>query len=292
VTDLENRSPYILVADDNSTEARAAAKAAFQIARNQDLAIRGLYIVDESLVLEPYANYHAELTLTPNSNDYGREPTSRAELMSWFENQGMLTLNQLQTESKQAGVSVTTKLLTGGVPELILHDAAEARLLAIGRRGQCHRDAPGSLGHNFRKIAHHVHRPLLVGGMETTTLNRLLLAYHGKAHANEALVWSAQLQRDLSADVIVLNVRENTGYRPGGVSLEEITNQLAQSDLAAYRLLTGQGQPAAEIAAVAVANDVDLIVVGRYRHSALRDWILGSTVERLLRTISLPVLIV
>jgi len=41
MTDKEFGLPYILVADDHSLEARAAAKAAFQIARNQNLAIRG-----------------------------------------------------------------------------------------------------------------------------------------------------------------------------------------------------------------------------------------------------------
>jgi len=40
-----------------------------------------------------------------------------------------------------------------------------------------------------------------------------------------------------------------------------------------------------------VANDVDLIILGRYRHFALAEWIVGNTVERLLRATSLPVLI-
>jgi nucleotide-binding universal stress UspA family protein len=291
MTDKEYGSPYILVADDDSSEAHAAAKAAFQIARVQDLAIRGLYVVDESLALDTYASYQAELPILPDSHDYGREPKSRAELMRWFENQGALALDWLQTASEEAGVSVTTELLAGGVSELVLRDAAKARLLAIGRRGHGHKDASESLGHNFRKIAHHVHLPMLVGGKKTPSLHHLLLAYHGRAHADAALAWAAQLQRDLSAEVIVLSVSEDTDSSHSGMSLEEIEYRLAQSDLAAYRFLTGQGLPAAEIAAIAVANDVDLIILGRYRHSAPVEWLVGSTVDRLLRATSLPVLI-
>lgn len=291
MTDKEHGSPYILVADDDSSEARAAAKAAFQIARVEDLSIRGLYVADESLALDTYASYQDELPLLPDTNDYDREPKSRAELMGWFENQGTLALDWLQTAGKEAGVSVTTKLLAGGVSELVLRDAAQARLLAIGRRGHSHKDDLESLGHNFRKIAHHAHLPMLVGGKERPSLHRLLLAYHGQAHANDALTWAEKLQRDLSAEVMVLAIHEDTDSGHGAVNLEEIKNRLAHSDLAACRFLTGQGRPSNEIAVAAAANDVDLVILGRYRHSAVVEWMVGSTVDRLLRATSLPVFI-
>jgi len=293
MTVTENRSPYILVADDHSLEARAAANAAFQIAGNLNLTIRGLYVIDEGLALDTYANYHAELSdllFTPNGNV--REPTSRAELMSWFETQGEVALHWLETACADAGVPLTTRLMAGGVSELVLRNAAQAQLLAIGRRGHGHTDDSKSLGHNFRKIAHHVHVPMLVGGKTTPCLHRLLLAYDGQEHADEALAWTAQLQRDLSAEVIVLTVCEDTESCQAGMSLAEIEDRLAKSDLETYRLLTGQGRPSTAMAAIAAANDVDLIILGRYRHPALLEWLVGSTVDRLLRATSLPVLIV
>jgi hypothetical protein len=100
MTDTENRSPYILVSDDHSSEARAAAGAAFQVARNLNLTIRELYVIDEAWLLTPitYANHHAELPdLSFTSNGNIREPTSRAELMSWFETQGKVALHWLET---------------------------------------------------------------------------------------------------------------------------------------------------------------------------------------------------
>jgi len=292
VTDAENRSPYILVAVDYSTEARAAAEAAIQIARNQNLAIRGLYVVDEGLALDTYANYHAELPLLSRAtNGDLREPTSRAELMSWFETQGNVALNWLQTACAEAGVPVTTSLLAGGVPEMVIREAAQAQMLALGRRGHRHRDDSKSLGHNFRKIAHQAHLPMLVGGLTTPSLHRLLLAYHGLAHADEALAWTARLQRGLAVEVIVLSVCEDTKSCLSGISLEEIKARLAQSHLDGCRFLTGQGRPSTAMAAFAAANDVDLIILGRYRHGALVEWLVGSTVDRLLRATSLPILI-
>ena len=80
--DTGNTPPYILVANDYSPEARASADAAFQIAQNKNLPIRGLYVIDEALMLDPYTNYHAELPLMSRaSKGANREPASRAELI-------------------------------------------------------------------------------------------------------------------------------------------------------------------------------------------------------------------
>lgn len=292
MTDTENRSPYILVADDNSTEARGAADAAIQIAQNQNLAIRGLYVVDEALALDTYANYHAELPLLPMAYSAdSREPTSRAELMSWFETQGEVVLNWLQTACDAVGVPGSTQLLAGGVPEMVIRDAAQAQMLALGRRGHSHRGDSKSLGHNFRKIAHQVHLPMLVGGQTSPCLHRLLLAYHGLAHADDALSWTARLQQSLSAEVIVLSVCEDAKVCLSGISLEDIKARIARSGLDDYRLISAQGRPSTAMAAVATANDVDLIILGGYRHGALLEWLVGSTVDRLLRATSLPILI-
>jgi nucleotide-binding universal stress UspA family protein len=291
--DKSNCSPYILVADDYSAEARAAAEAALQIARIQHLKIQGLYVVDEVLALETYADYHAELPLLPRkSNGERQEPNSRAELMSWFETQGKVALNWLQAACTEAGVPVTTNLLVGGIPEMVIRSAAGAQMLALGRRGNSHHEESNSLGRNFRKIAHQVHLPMLIGGMKSPSLHRLLLAYHGLAHADEALVWTARLQHDLAAEVIVLSVCQDGRSCLSGISLEEIKGRLARSKLGAYRFLTGKGRTFSEIAAAAAANDVDLIVMGSYRHGALVEWLVGSTVDRLLRETSLPLLIV
>jgi len=89
----------------------------------------------------------------------------------------------------------------------------------------------------------------------------------------------------------VLCICEDTESGRSGLNIEEIEDRLAHSDLAEYRFLTGQGRPAPEMAAVAAANNADLIILGRYRHSAPVEWLMGSTVDRLLRATPLPVLI-
>lgn len=268
----------ILIAQDGSLAAQAATSVAIQIAQSQDLRVHGLYVVDEPLILDFCADYRHEL-------ESDREPASRAELLTWFKEQGDATLQLLETRCQAAGVPVTTELLAGGVSEMVLRESEQARLLAIGRRGHSHADDPHHLGLNFQAIAHRAHVPLLVGGNGEWPVRRLLLAYDGSERAQPALTWASLLQRTLPAEVVVVAVQENELQ-----STEEWLTE-ARAQLAGCRCLHRLGQPADEIVAAAEENQADLIVMGRYRHTALLEWLIGSTVDRVLRGTQLPVLI-
>jgi len=130
---------------------------------------------------------------------------------------------------------------------------------------------------------------MVVGGDEERPVHRLLLAYNGGENAQHALAWTNLLQRTLPSDVLVLSVNEN-GHSSRNMS-SEMVDQLNQFGLTNYRFLSGEGQPAPQIVAAAAENHVDLIIMGRYRHTALLEWLVGSTLDRVLRHTPLPVLV-
>jgi nucleotide-binding universal stress UspA family protein len=278
MTEIERETNEIVVAQDGSQAALAAVDIAIQIAQGQDLPVHGLYVVDETLALDTYADYRRELR-------GNAAPTSRAQLLAWFEEQGETALRILEDRCQAAGVPVTAEILAGGVPEMVLRQAEGARLLAIGRRGHGHEGDPDHLGGSFRAIAHRAHLPLVIGGGEERTVRRLLLAYDGAKHAQPALAWASLLQRTLPADVVVVSVQEN-----GRQSTSEWLSE-AQAQLAGCQCLHRLGQPAPEIVAAAEETRADLIIMGRYRHAALLEWLIGSTVDRVLRGTQRPVLI-
>jgi len=98
------------------------------------------------------------------------------------------------------------------------------------------------------------------------------------------------LQRTLASPVDVLAVQENSDASQQW--LTEISAQLDASGLADYHLVSRSGHPAAEIVAAAREHQADLIVMGRYRHIALIEWFVGSTLDHVLRSTRLPVLVV
>jgi nucleotide-binding universal stress UspA family protein len=275
----ERRIGEILIALDGSRAAHTAAGIAVQIARSQDLPVHGIYVVDEALALETYADFRQEL-------ESDEAPISRAELVTWFEKQGDAALQMLASRCRAAGVPVTTELQAGGVPDVLLRAAEQARLLAIGRRGHGHEGDAHHLGQSFRRLAHHARLPLLIGGDEERRVRRLLLAYDGSERTQPALSWASLLQRTLPAEVVAVAVQEN--------GLQETQEWLAEarSNLADCRSVPRLGQPDEEIVAVAEEHQADLIVMGRYHHTALLGWLMGSTIDRVLQRTQLPVLIV
>jgi nucleotide-binding universal stress UspA family protein len=277
MTETEKGTNEIVIAQDGSPSALAATGIAIQIAQSQGMSMHGLYVVDETLALDPYVNYHREL-------ESKRVPASRTELLTWFKEQGDAALQLLEMRCRAAGVPVRAEILAGGVAEIVLRASEQARLLAIGRRGHGHEGDYHHLGQSFRTIARHAHLPLVIGGEEERRVQRLLLAYDGSERAQPALAWASSLQRTLPAEVVVVAVQEN------GLQSTDEWLAGARSRLGGCRCLHRVGQPASEIVAVAEENQADLIVMGRYRHAALLEWLIGSTVDRVLRGTQLPVL--
>jgi nucleotide-binding universal stress UspA family protein len=272
----------LVVAYDGSLTARSAAEVATQIARSQNLLIRGLYVIDERLVFDPYVRSQAELG--------GTDPLlSPAELTTRLKNRGGAALPWLESQCRGANVTVTTSIEFGGVPEVILQEAAPTTLLALGRRGHGHAANPDHLGRNFRAIAHHTRQPLLVGGDETRFVRRVLLAYNGSERAHRALAWASLLQRTLSTPVVVLAIEEDETQTQRWSG--KMQARLARSDLVDYCFIRRSGQPGTHIVAVAAESQVDLIVMGGSPHGDLLEWLIGSTVDQVLRHTPLPVLV-
>lgn len=279
---IDTRIDTILVALDGSLTSQHIVNLAATIAKKQRLPIRGVYIVDANTVLDPYANTQTELE--------NPEPfASRSDLLKQLEAQGERELTWLIDVCRAFDVAVTTTLEFGSVADIILREAEQASLLVLGRRGHGHGADPRHLGRCFRKIAHHTRVPLLVGGDERHSVLRLLLAYNGSQRAQRALDWTTHLQRLFAAEVIVMAVQEN-GSAPAQW-LEDAQARLAQVDGARYRFLQSSGEPAAEIVRGAALYQVDLIVMGGYRHTTAVEWLVGSTTDQVLRTSPLPVLI-
>jgi nucleotide-binding universal stress UspA family protein len=275
----------ILVAQDGSPAAQVAAQIAIQIARSQRMSIHGLYVVDVNLAMDPYADHQAEL------GHYG-EHASGSTLVERFEAWGGAALTWLEERCEEAGVRVSVEVEAGGVPQLILKRAEQAGLLSLGRRGRGHPDAYDHLGGNFRAIAHRAPSPVLAGGDVEAELKHVLLGYHGGEHAQDALAWTSLLQRTVPATVDVISVFEGQNQHEAADWFEHVEAVLEQSNLADYQFLCRSGEPASEISAAANQAGADLIIIGGHRHKGLVEWLVGSTMDRVLRENGLPVLIV
>jgi nucleotide-binding universal stress UspA family protein len=273
----------ILVAVDGSTAAQAAGAAAAQIAKGQGQIVRGVYVIPEGLVLDPYTDPTVEL-------GEAVAVTSREELIDHFRRRGDVALAALAKICEQARVPFVAEIIFGRVADLILQQAPAATLLALGRRGNTKATEVGVLGSNFLSIAHHAPCPFVAGGDPPRALRRLLLAYNGSPSARDALAWAIRLQQSLPADVTIVAVQESETSKPDDW-IEEARRQVPPPHITRYQFVRREGDPVPAITATARESQADAIVLGRYRHMAAIEWLVGSTVDGVLKQIQLPVLV-
>lgn len=124
----------------------------------------------------------------------------------------------------------------------------------------------------------------------TFSLDRVLICWDGKAPAARAVHNAAPFLRKAKAiDVVAINEHEGTA---GEASLAAFIAHLARRDLPAipHRLTADAANVHNAILSLAADNGNDLIVMGGYGHSRLREFILGGVTRGMFETLTVPTL--
>lgn len=77
--------------------------------------------------------------------------------------------------------------------------------------------------------------------------------------------------------------------------LHSFCSRLGDENNCSYRvekIIVAEGNPAEEIVRQSVAMEADVIVIGAHAHSSIRDALLGSTTQKVIRKSSIPVYVV
>ncbi len=131
-------------------------------------------------------------------------------------------------------------------------------------------------------------------------LNRILAATDLSARSDRAVRRAALLARRAGATLTLLHAVDDE-QPPSLAQLEQHeAERLLHAQVAGLPELDGMhlaarvelGDPHAVILHAAEATDADLLVLGEHRRRPLRDWFIGTTVERVVRRGRRPVLLV
>jgi nucleotide-binding universal stress UspA family protein len=270
----------ILVTTDGSTIARNAAGIGFQIASAEQAHIKCLYVVDETLILDTYANYSKEL---------GQDTTfaSRSDLIESFRSRGEEAMSEIQTIGDRWHAHLDSEVLFGGVPELILSAAADTQLITIGRRGNKHLSDREHIGNNFRHIAHHTGIPLVVGGDTCPKIERIFLVYDEKRNSQSALEWALHLNKTLDAKIIIGWIPKDGDRRDS----PQFRERLDASGMSDYTLIYLDMDYKNIISAVSQEKKADLIITKGYHNPEFIDLLRGNPSDELLSKCALPILL-
>lgn len=155
----------------------------------------------------------------------------------------------------------------------------ETRLLVLGKRGFSSADAHGQLGMHIEMIIRSMQKPILLTQQRFHAPKRVMLAYDGSATAQKSLemLAASPLCRGLPVHLVM-----------AALPSEQTEKQLAEAasvlTLAGFETRTAMvsGEPDEALHQYQQEQVIDLLVMGAYGHSRIRQFILGSTTTAML----------
>ena len=144
-----------------------------------------------------------------------------------------------------------------------------------------------SLGSGLRSIIWRSARPILTVSVQTSPLDRALLAFDGSAKSKEALFVAAYVAELWKTSLVVMT-QSGGGNSPSGAQ-DYARAYLELHEIEAdYLVSTG---PTDTVLETCEERDINLILMGGYSGTAFKEVIIGSVVNDLLRKFEHPILI-
>jgi nucleotide-binding universal stress UspA family protein len=188
-----------------------------------------------------------------------------------------------------AGVErITVEAAHGELVDSIERFASSTDLTVLGKRGEHADFGRLHLGGNLERVIRSCRHPVLVAARAFSPIQRVLIAFDGGPSARAAVAFAAGSPLLRGLQVRLLFVGTPTPALQS--SLETALAALAAAGCDA-RAGVLPGVPETTIAETVQADAIDLLVMGAYGHSRLREFILGSTTTTMVRTCRVPVLL-
>lgn len=196
-----------------------------------------------------------------------------------------------RTSADLSGVSSTIETPELAYSELCGHLVSQARVHDLGIIDQEQNAAERDRG-LIEAALFNSGRPVIIvpPGCETYSAKRLLIAWDGSATAARAVAEARPFLPGAEVEIVsVTGEKDLSRLVPGA----ELAPHLARHGAAVTVrnvALSGARSVAGEIRQAATDSGADLIVCGAYRHSRLREWLLGGVTHSLLESTPVPLL--
>lgn len=269
----------ILVPYDGSRSASAALQAALQLATGSRARLKGLFVVDSKIV---GAHFFEDLAGAAGVAPFlALEQQSRRAL-------GRIGKGLMAAFAKACAarrVDCDTAVVEDSVADGILAAARRCDLVVLGQRGA--RRGSGLVGADVERVVRHSPVPVLMVPEGYKPVRRILAGYDGSAHGRETLGLALAAASWFSASLTVLHVSSDAD---GKATLQAGRRAISKRH-PDVKLALERGDPASTLARLAHKREYDLLVLGAYGHGFLREFLLGSTTDLVLRETRTPLLI-
>lgn len=203
---------------------------------------------------------------------------------------GRHLLDEAAARVRQGGVEgITQRLVHGTLVDNLREHERDAALVVLGKEGEGAGGPDTHLGSNLERVVRGSHRPVLVTSQSFHPIRRFLLAFDGGASTGRAIDFLVNHPLLSDAEGHLLMVSEGTESHR--YQLEDASTRLQASGLSVSHHLRS-GEPEHVIPQAVKEMEANLLVMGAFGHSRIRNLMVGSTTTALLATSTVPLLII
>lgn len=280
---------HVVACIDGSAAEHTVCDYAAWAARTLNAPLMLLHVLDEARYPNSdRANLSGNLELGARENLLSELAELDARRNRLALEQGKATLEAAR--QRIAGDGVEEPVLRqrhGNLVEALRDLEDDTRLLVIGKQGVAHQSTE-QIGDNVEKVIRGVSRPVLLSVGEFQPPASLMLAFDNSPSMRDGvrLIADSPLFKGLPCHLVQVNGGDNKGRE--GLDwargcLETSGHPVETADL--------NGEVEAALHRYQEDHGIDLIVMGAYGHSRIREFLIGSTTDRMIRNARVPHLI-
>jgi nucleotide-binding universal stress UspA family protein len=278
----------ILAAIDASVYADSIAQYAAWAATRTKASLELVHVLDRHPETAAKADFSGNIGIDARAHLLDELATLDEQRSKLAMERGRQLLQQARRLAEEAGASnVDSRLRHGELVDTLTDMENDVRLFVLGKRGEHADFAKGHLGSNLERVVRAVHRPVLVASRAFAPVKRFLIAFDGSATTRKCVdvVCASPLLKGCECELLM--VADDT--QANRKHLDWALTQLrAASFDPRERLVRGDAE---RVIVEAAQGGVDLIVMGAYGHSRIRQLIVGSTTTNVLRRCQIPMLL-
>ena len=203
--------------------------------------------------------------------------------------QGRLMLDAAMDRAVEDGVHHPEAIQRNGGLVDTLDDLSDAtQMIVIGKRGEHASMDAEHIGASLERVIRHMHRPILVTTEDFKAPENVLLAFDGSETMRKGVeaIAKSPLLHKLKCHVVMIG-EDSTSTQ---AQLEWAQQILASNNINANSMIIS-GEVESTLRDYKQHNNIDMMIMGAYGHSRIRQLLVGSTTTQMIRKATIPLLI-
>ncbi|MGC8732912.1 universal stress protein [Comamonas sp. C11] len=279
----------VLACVDQSHFADYVADYAAWAARRMDAPLELLHVIDRHPELGSGEDHSGAIGIDAQENLLTKLSAEDEARTKDARERGRIFLNRLRERATASGVErVDVRQRHGELEETLAEQAERVRLLVLGRRGEAAETTQRDLGRSVERVVRALHKPILTVTDGFKEPQRVMIAFDGGTVTRRGVEMVASSPLFCGLPITLLMSGKESQDAPKQLDWAKTTLEAAGFEVSAS-LIPGDAESV--IAKTVKDQSIDMLIMGAFGHSPLRSLLFGSKTTDLLRSSTIPTLL-